>query len=377
MPALLNLVSNAVATRMLESTADMPAPPRSPRSPRSPWSAREVELELDDAFSLTERESETFSASSLPTRADLQRMAAWREHGADEDEEDVASQSPMTFRRSLSPSPSPTRLASIPQDDIVELDVAMDAVDLQDKLNGSLALQLDEAESMAVDEPQPETLPVPLPAADEHPYPTVHIDVAHRTVRSISSISGLTEGSQHSHNGSLADSNRATSPPPFASTSQQLQTPSSATSSSFPSAISGPSSSPSSARPQRAGTSHGPSALEKVLSKTRPMHLPPKNKEEDNKHLKDWEDMMYKSRAAGTTIYSCPCAMAQGLQTRNEPHSLRTVEERANWPSRRAYPFGSAKYYPTGASRVRINGYARYGGTAYRATCEVCSGKGP
>lgn len=45
--------------------------------------------------------------------------------------------------------------------------------------------------------------------------------------------------------------------------------------------------------------SAGPSTLEKVLSKTRPTHLPPKPKEEDNKHLRDWEDMMKASRVAG------------------------------------------------------------------------------
>ena len=43
----------------------------------------------------------------------------------------------------------------------------------------------------------------------------------------------------------------------------------------------------------------GPSALEKVISKTRPTYLPPKQKDEDNKHLADWEEMMQRSRAAG------------------------------------------------------------------------------
>lgn len=45
--------------------------------------------------------------------------------------------------------------------------------------------------------------------------------------------------------------------------------------------------------------SSGPSALEKVLSKTRPTFLPPKAKDEDNRHLADWEAMMKRSRAAG------------------------------------------------------------------------------
>jgi hypothetical protein len=40
--------------------------------------------------------------------------------------------------------------------------------------------------------------------------------------------------------------------------------------------------------------------LERVLSKTRPAFLPPKSRDEDQKHLADWEKMMKRSRAAGT-----------------------------------------------------------------------------
>lgn len=43
----------------------------------------------------------------------------------------------------------------------------------------------------------------------------------------------------------------------------------------------------------------GPSVLQKVISKTRPTHLPPKPLEEDAKHQKDWEEMMRLSREAG------------------------------------------------------------------------------
>jgi hypothetical protein len=46
--------------------------------------------------------------------------------------------------------------------------------------------------------------------------------------------------------------------------------------------------------------STGPSMLEKVISKTRPSFLPPKSRDEDQKHLADWEKMMKRSRAAGT-----------------------------------------------------------------------------
>lgn len=55
----------------------------------------------------------------------------------------------------------------------------------------------------------------------------------------------------------------------------------------------------------RSTRSMGPSALDKVLSKTRPKHLPPKDKREDSKHMADWEVMMKKSRAAG--MFRCIC----------------------------------------------------------------------
>ena len=45
----------------------------------------------------------------------------------------------------------------------------------------------------------------------------------------------------------------------------------------------------------------GPSVFERVVSKTRPPFLPPKSIDEDKKHLADWERMMKRSRAAGTS----------------------------------------------------------------------------
>ena len=49
----------------------------------------------------------------------------------------------------------------------------------------------------------------------------------------------------------------------------------------------------------RTSKSSGPSALQKVISRTRPTHLPPKPLDEDAKHQKDWEEMMRLSREAG------------------------------------------------------------------------------
>jgi len=44
--------------------------------------------------------------------------------------------------------------------------------------------------------------------------------------------------------------------------------------------------------------------LEKVVSRTRPSFLPPKSRDEDKKHLADWENMMKQSRAAGTQYFT-------------------------------------------------------------------------
>ena len=56
---------------------------------------------------------------------------------------------------------------------------------------------------------------------------------------------------------------------------------------------------PSGHRPHR---SLGPSAFEKVRSKTRPIFLPPKPRGEDDKHMADWQKMMKQSRLAGAAF---------------------------------------------------------------------------
>jgi len=61
------------------------------------------------------------------------------------------------------------------------------------------------------------------------------------------------------------------------------------------------SSSPPSSISHKPTRSVGPSVFERVVSKTRPSFLPPKSRDEDQKHLADWERMMKRSRAAGTS----------------------------------------------------------------------------
>lgn len=53
------------------------------------------------------------------------------------------------------------------------------------------------------------------------------------------------------------------------------------------------------AKTHKPSRSVGPSVFEMVRSKTRPTFLPPKNKQEDERHLADWQAMMKLSRQAG------------------------------------------------------------------------------
>lgn len=78
-----------------------------------------------------------------------------------------------------------------------------------------------------------------------------------------------------------------------------------------PSSSFGAPSSPTTARHTRSKASTA-SALEKVLSKTRPSHLPPKPRGEDLKHQRDWDEMMRRSREAE--------------ETRRQKHRARTQE---------------------------------------------------
>jgi len=56
-------------------------------------------------------------------------------------------------------------------------------------------------------------------------------------------------------------------------------------------------------RGHRPSKSVGPSALDKVISKTRPTFLPPKPKVEDLRHMADWETMMKQSRVVGESLF--------------------------------------------------------------------------
>ncbi|EIM92189.1 RabGAP/TBC [Stereum hirsutum FP-91666 SS1] len=128
-----------------------------------------------------------------------------------------------------------------------------------------------------------------------HEYPIVHIDASEPQPATVLPV--------------VAEDPSTSSPPP-SDASHLSVIPNGGTPGKdgpSPKAVSTPSlpmPPPSPSTPPRPSSSHrttrslGPSALEKVISKTRPTFLPPKNREEDKRHLADWEHMMKRSHAA-------------------------------------------------------------------------------
>ncbi|KAJ7492480.1 rab-GTPase-TBC domain-containing protein [Mycena latifolia] len=244
-------------------------------------------LDLDDAFAESEDETDyKFSPDAI--RQDIARHElSWadtensinseRAHSPDVDES--VSTLDMNGSGPPSPSPSPPPEVSLDEDE-------MPAHFSQISLSESIA---DEVSHNS-----------PVSNGSDHPYPNVIIDVSksptHRVTVSLSEGSSSRTSSHSppprptsahsSRSESAADplpSNNPASPPNGASSS---------ISPSPPPPI--PPSLPPTHRPIR---SSGPSALEKVRSRTRPSFLPPKSRQEDNKHLSEWESMMKQSRA--------------------------------------------------------------------------------
>ncbi|KAJ7225383.1 hypothetical protein GGX14DRAFT_511320 [Mycena pura] len=244
-------------------------------------------LDLDDAFADAEDDETHYKFSPDVIREDIARhelslayveteVSLESEHplppGFVEPDESVST---LDINGTSPPSPS-----SIP------LETSLD--DEEDQFS---QISLSES-TAAAEEPTDDT-----PISNDHPYPDVIIDVSkYQTHRvTASSTSELENSSCRSHS------------PPRPASGQSSQSeipdssvPSDASSDPLPSSQSLPP--PSIPPPQntnhRPARSSGPSALEKVRSKTRPSFLPPKSRQEDDKHLTEWEAMMKLSRAA-------------------------------------------------------------------------------
>jgi TBC1 domain family member 14 len=130
------------------------------------------------------------------------------------------------------------------------------------------------------------------------PYPTVIIDVSKPPPNRVEVLSER-HGPPHLQLESPSTDQEDLRSQPYSapsSTSPSLNQTSS--SSALPPSLSAPGQSSTFVH-HRQSRSAGPSAFQKVLSKTRPTFLPPKDRQEDRKHMADWEAMMKQSRAAG------------------------------------------------------------------------------
>lgn len=115
---------------------------------------------------------------------------------------------------------------------------------------------------------------------------------------------------------------------------------------------------------RRARRSLGPSAFEKVVSKTRPTFLPPKPREEDKKHLADWQLMMAQSRQLGRShnYHNFPCAHSFPAEKRrkalNERRLARekTIEDTVHVWERDIMPDWRVVYRNAALRRLWWNG---------------------
>lgn len=266
-------------------------------------------LDLDDAFADGEDDEADYKFSTDAIRQDIARHElSWADTEASVDSErgrsfeldESVSTLDMNGTGPHSPSSSPP------------LDSALD----EDEMAGQFS-QISLSES-GPDEPSDD---LAIPNGEEstvstpHPYPNVIIDVSksptHRVTMSWNSkregrssrTSDESPGrasiqSSHSEAAASPPPNNSVSLPDAASSSQSIPP-----SSTPPVPVPLPSKNPTH-RPTR---SSGPSALEKVMSRTRPSFLPPKSRQEDNKHLDEWESMMKQSRATGEYLFSKLC----------------------------------------------------------------------
>ena len=122
----------------------------------------------------------------------------------------------------------------------------------------------------------------------------------------------------------------------------------------------------------------GPSRLEQVRSKTRPVFLPPKPSGEDERHLADWERMMDRSHAAGQQpiiyIDTHTHTTSSHQLKKNAKLSANDVSSVSN-TSRPLSSSGRTRLSQTGVSYTGIPRYAVSGGPAFPATCVPLSGK--
>lgn len=252
---------------------------------------------LDDAFSDGEDGDSNIEFSSAALRKHLTENPSWveKDDREDEGETDYASAhdldtsistfcldgSSNSHPESGSSSPSPPA----PPETEQEQEVLQDFSDIT--LSGELTTH---GHSTSHADIQVE---VSSPLRETSQDPAIHIDASGSTPNGVTTIIGVENDVEEQHE------HEAVYPIPNTSSSH-LPAPSHDLPPLPPSPSSPLPRSPTMSRPK--ARSAGPSAFQQVLSKTRPHFLPPKSREEDRKHLADWEAMMRESRAAGDLL---------------------------------------------------------------------------
>ncbi|KAF7307043.1 TBC1 domain family member 14 [Mycena indigotica] len=271
-------------------------------------------LDLDDAFGDGD-EDFTFNADAI--RRD---MATQEPSWGVEETTEAPSIDPDDSVSTLDIN-GPSRSVTPPQNH---------GVDEDDGEGQFSQISLSESTPEEQSEPSPEQANSEPASPPLTPYPSVIIDVsqppAHRVTLSVSSAAGSVSSNTSSPPQpasaqasnldlaqSVASSSKSSSPPPQPPNSSPPRTPP-----PIPMPL-------SPKKPaHRTIRSAGPSALEKVMSRTRPHYLPPKPRKEDEKHLTEWAGIMKQSRAAAEK-------RRQALQDRRSAREKRIEDSLPIW----------------------------------------------
>ncbi|KAG1765129.1 rab-GTPase-TBC domain-containing protein, partial [Suillus occidentalis] len=259
--------------------------------------------DLDDAFSDGEDDNLEFSSAAI--RKHLAENPSWV--GNDDREDDGETEyssardqdtSISTFcldgssnsylgSRSSSSSPPPLTAEEQPDEQEVPQDFSDITLSEEPSANGQSTSHEDTQEEDA--SPPRDTSPL-----RDMKYPAVHIDISRSPPSRVMMSTGAESNCKdHQEDGAVHPvSNTFSSylPAPVHDIPPLPPSPSSPLPKSP--------TTPTITSHRRQTYSAGPSAFQKVMSQTRPHFLPPKNRQEDQKHMADWQAMMKQSRVA-------------------------------------------------------------------------------
>lgn len=245
----------------------------------------EAHFDLDDAFSDGEDDNLEFSSAAI--RKHLAENPSWVGNDDREDDGETEYSSARDQDTSSSSSPPPLTAEEQPDEQEVPQDFSDITLSEEPSANGQSTSHEDTQEEDA--SPPRDTSPL-----RDTSYPAVHIDVSRSPPSRVMMSTGAeSNGKDHQEDGAVHSvSNTFSSYLPAPSHDIPPLPPS--PSSPLPKSPT----TPTIISHRRQTYSAGPSAFQKVMSQTRPHFLPPKNRQEDQKHMADWQAMMKQSRFA-------------------------------------------------------------------------------